>query len=189
MRNSVADDESGGWRRGSAASAHARPAWVVSRAPSLAPSRTDEWYAREPGKWWVTVAVCAVRGPHSCTSGKPENAMAQFEDLMRRRTAAEGTSTRRPGHSLGPSGRCHLKLTRQRCPMTPLHPTTLVFFVNLPRPHTHTPGSVSDLRGRGVRWPHHIPHTTPPPLALFAFTTRLPWLLPPAPTLDRAATC
>ena len=114
---------------------------------------------------------------------------SRSEGPMRRRTAAEGTSTRRPKHSLGPSGRCHLKFTRQRCPMTPLHPTTLVFFVNLPRPHTHTPGSVSDLRGRGVRWPHHIPHTTPPPLALFAFTTRLPWLLPPAPTLDRAATC
>ena len=31
------------------------------------------------------------------------------------------------------------------------------------------------------------PH--PPLFALFAFTTRLPWLLPPAPTLDRAASC
>ena len=28
--------------------------------------------------------------------------MAQFEGLVRRRTAAEGTSTRRPRHSLGP---------------------------------------------------------------------------------------
>ena len=95
--------------------------------------------------------------------------MAQFEGLMRRRTAAEGTSTRRPRHSLGPSGRCHLKFTRQRCPMTPLHPTTLVFFVNLPHSHTHTPGSVSNLRGRGVRWPHHILHTTPPPLCPVCF--------------------
>ena len=31
------------------------------------------------------------------------------------------------------------------------------------------------------------PH--PPLFALFAFTTRLPWLLPPAPTLDHAAPC
>ena len=31
------------------------------------------------------------------------------------------------------------------------------------------------------------PH--PPLFTLFAFTTRLPWLLPPAPTLDHAAPC
>ena len=50
---------------------------------------------------------------------------------------------------------------------TPPHHTC--FFVNLPHPHTHTPGSVSNLRGRGVRWPHHIPHTTPPPLCPVCF--------------------
>ena len=49
------------------------------------------------------------------------------------------------------------------------HPTTLVFSVNLPHPHTHTPGNVSSLRSRGVRWPHHIPHTTPPPLCPVCF--------------------
>ena len=49
------------------------------------------------------------------------------------------------------------------------HPTTLVFSVNLPHPHTHTTGNVSSLRRRGVRWPHHIPHTTPPPLCPVCF--------------------
>ena len=94
--------------------------------------------------------------------------MAQFEGLMRRRTAAEGTSTRRPRHSLGPSGRCHLKFTQQRCPMVPLHstPPHLSFLSTY---HTHTPGSVSSLRGREVRWPRHIPHTTPPPLCPVCF--------------------
>ena len=49
------------------------------------------------------------------------------------------------------------------------HPTTLVFSVNLPHPHTHTPGNVSSLRSREVRWPRHIPHTTPPPLCPVCF--------------------
>ena len=45
MQSGAASGKSGGWRRGSATSAHAGLAWIIPRAPCLTPSRTNEWYA------------------------------------------------------------------------------------------------------------------------------------------------
>ena len=70
--------------------------------------------------------------------------------------------------------------------MTPPHLSFLSTYHTHTRTHQATSRVYVAEKSDGPatsRTPH------PPLFALFAFTTRLPWLLPPAPTLDHAAPC
>ena len=111
-----------------------------------AASRTSFMHVRETGE-----RHGAVRGPHAPADRGRRYVHTTSETLTwaLRQVPSQVHAAKMPDDSTPPHHTC--------------------FFVNLPHPHTHTPGSVSNLRGRGVRWPHHIPHTTPPPLCPVCF--------------------